>query len=276
MLSIAVFYALWLMRTRTLAGIFLLTASTLLFEINLASQFVISTGHHFASVVVSTALLGIGAAGVFVHLFPSFALRFSPASISFALGLAYPAVMAAAGQVAFDPVRLDWDIREILNLFLYYPLFALPFFFSALVVTGVMKKQFRHSGKIYFADMAGAAIGSLLFFLVSRSDGLPIAVCSLLAAAVLVFNGGYAAWKRVAMAAMIAVIAAVLYPRFELPISPYKELALFHNYPRTEVMESSRGPAGRIDVISSPFIRWAPGLNPLYGDPVPSGYCRCF
>ena len=100
------------MRTRTLAGIFLLTASTLLFEINLASQFVISTGHHFASVVVSTALLGIGAAGVFVHLFPSLALKFSPATISFALGLAYPAVMAAAGQVGFDPVRLDWRSEE--------------------------------------------------------------------------------------------------------------------------------------------------------------------
>ena len=260
------------MQTRTLAGIFLLTASTLLFEINLASQFVISTGHHFASVVVSTALLGIGAAGVFVHLFPSFALKFSPASISFALGLAYPTVMAAAGQVAFDPVRLDWDAREIFHLFLYYPLFALPFFFSALVVTGVMKKKFRHSGKIYFADMAGAAIGSLLFFLVSRVAGLPIAVCSLFAAAaVLVFDGGLATRKRLPMVALIAVTAAILYPRFELPISPYKELALLHNYPRTEVMESSRGPAGRIDVISSPFIRWAPGLDPLYGEPVPGG-----
>jgi len=259
-------------QTRRLAGIFLLTASTLLFEINLASQFVISTGHHFASVVVSTALLGIGAAGVFVHLFPSFALKFSPASISFVLGLAFPAVMAAAGQVAFDPVRLDWDAREIFHLFLYYPLFALPFFLSALVVTGVMKKQFFYSGKIYFADMAGAAIGSLLFFLVSRSAGLPIAVCSLFAAAaVLVFDSGPATWKRLSMVALIAVTAAVLYPRFEFPISPYKELALFHNYPRTEVMESSRGPAGRIDVISSPFIRWAPGLNPQYGKPVPSG-----
>ena len=260
------------MQTRTLAGIFLLTASTLLFEINLASQFVISTGHHFASVVVSTALLGIGAAGVFVHLLPTLALKFSPASISFALGLAYPTVMAAAGQVAFDLVRLDWDVREIFHLFLYYPLFALPFFLSALVVTGVMKKQFRHSGKIYFADMSGAAIGSLLFFLVSRFAGLPIAVCSLFAAAaILVFDGGLATGKKLLMAALIAITAATLYPRFELPISPYKELALFHNYPRSEVMESRRVPAGRIDVISSPFIRWAPGLNPLYGEPVPSG-----
>jgi hypothetical protein len=259
------------MRARTLAGIFLLTSSTLVFEINLASQFVISTGHHFASVVVSTALLGIGAAGVFVHVFPVFTGKLTPPSISFMLALAYPAVMAAAGQVAFDPVQLDWDVREIFHLFLYYPLFALPFFFSALVVTKVMREQFRHSGRIYFADMAGAAAGSLLFLLASRVAGLPIAVCIVFAgAAVFVFDGPPAVKWRGGMAALAAVTAVILYPRFELPLSPYKELSLFHNYPNTKVLASRRSPVGRLDIISSPYLRWAPGLNPAYTEPVPA------
>ena len=260
------------MQTRTLAGIFLLTSSALVFEINLAAQFVISTGHHFASLVVSTALLGIGVAGVFVHLIPSLPDRFPPVSVSLVLGLAYPAVMAAAGEVAFDPVQLDWDIREIFHLFLYYPLFALPFFLSALVVTGVMKRHYRLSGRIYFADMAGAAAGSLLFLIASSVARFPIALCiALTAVAAFVFEGTMSVKKRAVFAGLVVAAASALFPRFDLPLSPYKELSLFQNYPHTKVTASLRGPLGRLDIIESPFLRWAPGLSPLYPEPVPAG-----
>ena len=51
-------------------GLFLLSASTLAFEINLTRLFSVSQFYHFAFMAVSIALLGFGASGTFLALLP--------------------------------------------------------------------------------------------------------------------------------------------------------------------------------------------------------------
>ena len=51
-------------------GILLLSAATLLFEITLTRVFSVAQWYHFAFMVVSLALLGFGASGSFLSLFP--------------------------------------------------------------------------------------------------------------------------------------------------------------------------------------------------------------
>ena len=52
------------------SGILLLSAATLLFEITLTRVFSVAQWYHFAFMVVSLALLGFGASGSFLSLFP--------------------------------------------------------------------------------------------------------------------------------------------------------------------------------------------------------------
>jgi hypothetical protein len=52
-------------------GVFLLSASTLAFEIVLSRLFSIAQFYHFAFMTVSLALLGAGASGTALSVFPS-------------------------------------------------------------------------------------------------------------------------------------------------------------------------------------------------------------
>jgi hypothetical protein len=54
-----------------LLGVFLLSASTLAFEIVLSRLFSIAQFYHFAFMTVSLALLGAGASGTALSVFPS-------------------------------------------------------------------------------------------------------------------------------------------------------------------------------------------------------------
>jgi hypothetical protein len=54
----------------TYAGLFLLSAATLAFEVNLTRIFSVAQFYHFAFMIVSLALLGFGASGTFLTLFP--------------------------------------------------------------------------------------------------------------------------------------------------------------------------------------------------------------
>jgi hypothetical protein len=56
-------------------GILLLSAATLLFEITLTRVFSVAQGYHFAFMVVSLALLGFGASGSFLSLFPRLLMK---------------------------------------------------------------------------------------------------------------------------------------------------------------------------------------------------------
>ncbi len=257
------------MSGKTLAGVFLTTLSTLLFEIDLASRFVLTTGHHFASLVVSTAMLGVGFAGVLLSLFPALLEKIKWEHGALLLGLSYPASMALSGFVSFDPVRLEWDVKELLRLFAYYPLFGVPFFLSSLVITGIMKKHSNLAWKVYFADMAGAAAGGALWLFASPYKNLPTLLCALSAVTASILLGRTASikWK----AALGIAVMLLLFPRLAPKISRYKELSQYEMMGNFRILDSKRGPEGRVDVVASPYLRHAPGLDPAFGEAVPTG-----
>ena len=57
----------------TYLGVFLLSMASLAFEITLTRVFSVAQWYHFAFMTVSIALLGLGASGSFLALFPSLA-----------------------------------------------------------------------------------------------------------------------------------------------------------------------------------------------------------
>ena len=73
-----------------MGSLFLLSAATLTFEINLTRLFSVAQFYHFAFMIVSIALLGFGASGTALAIFPAL-LRGDPArrlaQLSLAAGL---------------------------------------------------------------------------------------------------------------------------------------------------------------------------------------------
>ncbi|MCK4316318.1 MAG: hypothetical protein KAX24_11155, partial [Anaerolineae bacterium] len=79
------------------AGLFLLSAATLTFEVNLTRIFSVAQFYHFAFMIVSLALLGFGASGTFLTLFPSLKERDSARTLDL---LSWGFALTAIGSYA--------------------------------------------------------------------------------------------------------------------------------------------------------------------------------
>src|SRR4030065_1918848 len=115
-------------------AIFLLSFSALSYEIALTRIFSISLWYHFAFMVISIAMMGIGASGTVLSIYPKLK---DPSKIPLYgllsgawIGLSY----ILANIVPFDPARLSWDRIQIIYIFIYYIIISVPFFFFGLSI----------------------------------------------------------------------------------------------------------------------------------------------
>jgi len=121
----------------TYLGILLLSSATLLFEITLTRVFSVAQWYHFAFMVVSLALLGFGASGSFLFLFPGLAknnLRRLLAICAILFSVTCIGGYFVVNSIPFDSYRLSWEGRQLLYLAVYYLSLAVPFFFTGLAL----------------------------------------------------------------------------------------------------------------------------------------------
>jgi hypothetical protein len=180
----------------TYLGVFLLSIASLAFEITLTRVFSVAQWYHFAFMTVSIALLGFGASGSFLALFPSLASgpHHPPNPLPLPnLGEEGGAERSEAGEgegsrgtapgsytllavlfvlsivvsyltinyIPFDSYRIAWERRQLLYLAIYYLSLALPFFFSGLTVGALLAAQPARASTIYASNLAGSALGCL-------------------------------------------------------------------------------------------------------------------
>jgi hypothetical protein len=153
----------------TYLGVFLLSMASLAFEITLTRVFSVAQWYHFAFMTVSIALLGFGASGSFLALFPALAesdRRARPRVRSYAILAALFALSIVGSYltintIPFDSYRIAWERRQLLYLAIYYLSLALPFFFSGLIVGALLAAQPAKASTIYASNLAGSALGCL-------------------------------------------------------------------------------------------------------------------
>jgi len=151
------------------ASLFFLSSSALLFEIDLSRLLSVSQFYHFAFMVVSLALLGYGASGTALSLFPKLIRKSTPQSlawISLACGLSIMGAYLLMNALPFDSFSIAWDRRQALILALHYLLLTLPFFFSGLAVGLLLVVSPVAAGRTYAFNLFGSAFGCLLALLV--------------------------------------------------------------------------------------------------------------
>ena len=239
------------------AGIFLISAATLLFQVTFIRIFSASIWYHFAFLVVSVALFGFGASGVALSLFPDRArdpLRRSGAAALFALA----AIGAYLGTTAvpFSPFLILTDPIQVLYFLIYDLLLLIPFFFSGSAVALILRGWPARAARLYALDLVGAACGTLLLFAALPALGArgAVALAAVLAAS--------SAWlmavtprTRLALATLfVALLPLVIWPRAlpDIRLDDSKAVVQIERRPGAKRVFSAWSALARIDVVEQP------------------------
>jgi hypothetical protein len=141
--------------------IFFASFACLSYEIALMRVFSISLWYHFAFMVISIAMLGIGASGTVLSLFPELRDLRRVSFYVFLLAIGIPLSYLLANSVPFDPAQLSWDHMQIFNVGLYYIILCVPFFCFGMIVSAAYTNLPQHASAMYAADLLGAGLGAL-------------------------------------------------------------------------------------------------------------------
>jgi hypothetical protein len=161
-------------------GIFFLAGSIILFEIAMTRVFAIMMWHHFSYMVISIALVGFGAAGSILTARRD-ALRTDPPFGALAFHATAYAVTAVGAFVVTTRIPIDslevWVRKaNFLALFLIYTVLAVPLVFGGIAIGMALTRLVDRVNRMYFADLAGSAVGAAASTLVLAAWGNAAAV----------------------------------------------------------------------------------------------------
>lgn len=225
--------------------------------------------------VISIALLGYGASGSILMLFPS--LKRDPPSIlpftSSLFGLTTILSYITANQVPFDPARLAWDPYQALHILILYILLSMPFLFAGLTLGLALSFLSHKAGRVYASDLTGAGLGCLLVLPLFSpfQEGVVIVISLVAFLSSLTFTLKIGRLRIIPILGIVLSITLLwLRPSFlEIRVSPYKDLPFALRYPGARLIETRWDSISRVDLLYSPVVRFAPGLSLRYLEPLP-------
>ncbi|MDX1584625.1 MAG: hypothetical protein R3338_13595, partial [Thermoanaerobaculia bacterium] len=143
-------------------GVALVTLSVLVLELTLTRLFSATMYYHFAFLAISLALLGSGVSGVFVYLLQQkLDERYTAQWLAVAAILFGLSTVVALSTILANPLLPgEENFGRLLKIF---GTTTLPFFFAGCAVTLAITRLAREISRLYLFDLAGAALGCLLF-----------------------------------------------------------------------------------------------------------------
>ena len=247
--------------SRALLSVALVAGGALAFEVLLTRLLAIVQWHHFASTVISLALLGYGASGSVLTLLldrlrPHSVLAFAGLAVLF--GITAVTAVAIAQAVPFNALEVIWTPWQGLWLAVLYLLFATPFFFAASCTALALATLPAPVGRIYRFDLLGAGTGALvaagLLSVLQPQLALPLiaALGPLAGAIVLVRAHRYLAALAASVAVALVYLPVTGWPA--LRMSPFKPLPQTLLVEGTEIIAERTSLIGLIQVVRSERI----------------------
>lgn len=262
------------MRYRLLAGLVLVSAASLLFEIALTRVYAIAQGHHFAFVAIAMALLGIGAAGTLTATSARVARATPQAAIGWAGALFALTALGAyvtADRIPLDTYRIGADASQIAWLALFFIVAAVPFTCAGVAVVAALRHSPAGAGTTYGASLAGSAAGAALAVpllgLVGSAATILLAAAVALAAPIVAaprLPAGGSAFLAIALLGTAFVIAPAG-PR----VSVHSQLAQALQRPDARRLDTNLSSNSRVDILHNAGFRTATGLSLNYQGSVP-------
>lgn len=282
-----------------LLALFLLSSASLTFEISLTRLFSVVQFYHFAFLIVSLALLGYGASGTFLAIFPGIGSRFPGRTTRFLALAASLAILVSyllTNLIPFDSFQIAWDLKQAGIFFLHDLLLTSPFFFCGMLVSFLFTVQPETSHLTYAVNLAGAALGCILVLFTPQwlgEDGM-VLLCSATAALAAVFvrpekSSGEKPSRLKTFAQTVLppglAILILLYTVCGMTakilgspvlawlspeLSPYKGISYALQIPGSSIISQRNNSFSRVDVVQSSGIRSLPGLSYRYLNPPPA------
>jgi hypothetical protein len=256
-------------------GIFLISCSTLLIQVSLTRLFSVAIWHHFAFMVVAIAFLGFGAGGTVLMMRPSYLTTVRQNISNYALFFSVSIVLSLLFNhaIPFDPARFSWDHYQLLYLFICYLTWALPFFFSGLILSVLYTSQSQRVHKLYFSDLLGSASGCITAWVVFPMVGGEGALLCASLGAVLASWCFHSPRRSMATITLFLTLLSLMIFKPEplsITVSPFKALMIALSYPGAKIIHTQWDVASRVDIVQSGAVRFAPGLSLNFGKNLPA------
>jgi len=237
--------------------------------------------------IVSIALLGFGASGTALSVYPKLGRSDPPRALGL-LGLAAGASILGSylltNWLPFDSFSIAWDPRQLGILALHYIALAAPFFFSGMAVALLLEAYPESAGGTYAVNLSGSALGCAFAMLVPHFFGAEGAVAL---SSGLAIAGAWVSLRKsdkdrhgFEASALLLLIFIGLdlglrlagrpsLPVMNLHLSPYKGYSYAAQYPGAELLYRRWNAFSRVDVVRSAGIHSIPGLSYRYLEPLP-------
>jgi predicted membrane-bound spermidine synthase len=252
----------------------LVAGAVIALQIGIMRIFSVGSWAHFGSLVVSLAMLGFGLTSAIMCVTTGWFDRHWRGVAATALALFGPLAVAAnllAQQLPFNAIFLVSDPMQKWRLAANFMLYMLPFLAGAFFLGTVFLKAQKIFGRVYFADLTGAGLCGLAFLLamyVIVPDNLiivPLVLWLIGSGFWLIATGRPGRVIALAALAVVTIAAHFVLPSWlnvsKLAVSDYKGVAYARKFPDSQRVYESASPFGYLEVYSSSYLHFAPGLS---------------
>lgn len=258
-------------------SVFFISAALITYEIILVRLFSIQYWHHFAYLIISTALLGFGTSGTFIVLFKDTLKK--KASLIF---IGFPLLITGflwlnlfiSRIIMFNPLLLLWQSGEILKLvFLILLLFA-PFFLGAVCIGMgfVLFPEKIHD--LYCANLIGSGLGSLVILL-SVLHVTPYDIILITSVMTITACFCTAETRKQRALSLIVLMITIGWYLFRgahavVVMNPYKDLSRAQTMSGSVTEFQEFGVFGLLTVVAGPAYHYMPDLSMKCPSPLPA------
>ena len=236
--------------------------------------FAVGSWAHFGSLVVSLAMLGFGLTSAIMCIGKGWFERHWRGLAMAALMSFGPLTVASnllAQQIPFNAIFIVSDPMQKWRLAGNFLLYMLPFLAGAFYLGTVFLKASRNFGRVYFADLTGAGLCGLAFLLAMYL----LVPENLIVVPLLLWFAGSLLWlvaveSRRRMAWLCAAGALSIAGHLVLPalldiptlaVSDFKGVSYARKFPDSERVLERASPFGYLEIYSSSYLHFAPGLS---------------
>lgn len=213
---------------RTALGVFSIALAALLLELNLIRVFDVLWYPNMAYMVITLAVFSFGLAGVYLSIrpLPKTETTWRVLSIlTFLMAIAVVLMRPILDVTPFDYKLLAGDQTMLMagRFFLIYLLVCIPFFLAGLVLSVVFSHYAEQIRRLYFWDLVGAALGSMLLIpLLPQigAAGIMYVVAGFALLSTLCFSIGKS--KILTLVAATAMVVVTVLPFAQEQISTFK------------------------------------------------------
>ena len=246
----------------------LIAGAIIAYQIGIMRIFSVGTWAHFGSLVVSMAMLGFGVMSAIMCIGTGFFHRRWSMLMRVAL-LSFGPLMVLGNTLAqwvgFNPTSLVADPDEKYRLFQLFVVYFVPFLPGALFLGLAFIRGQAVFGKVYFADLVGSGLCGLVFLValyVIHPHWIIMVPVAMWFTGALIWYVPQRAWLTLGgIAAGLVLSVWITSSYVQIDINQYKGVSYARKFKDSKRIITNFGPFGLLEVYSSSFFHFAPGLS---------------